>query len=511
MSSPHMARARERLSMVKTAKMELLRALISECLSAAAEEIFKIAERTIIEYEKEMSCSKWIVDGHRRLLDVAKSQSEDYLQMSATDVKLQSGEQQPPASISVSWEEPDNTTLEPTEDCCNMNNTHPHASPASENDQNDREILNNIDEDDVKQDCDLNMPFTILKVKKLFKCPICFIGFSSKKTMVQHVKTHPEDKSPSYQCQFCGCYFCHKSEFIIHTSIHKGSKPYKCQDCEKSFHQRDSLLIHRQKHTGEILYHCFSEKADAESRLKSMTAASNMEEELDLRQDESGIKTFPLTITPCDKSEFDQESLQPLCLYQIQTVDDIDKFSAALTVDHIKTEPTGADGGVSDNNTEHQLLLSVNPGEHCESETEPNHLSIKTILPRRPSVKSTELIMKFEAGTAQKPYKCPCCTKCFSLTKTLIRHVRIHTEEKPYQCQFCGRNFCQKSDLVNHTRIHTGERPYQCQECNKSFAQKGNLVVHMRKHTRERLYQCQECSCSFGQKSSLDCHMQCHR
>lgn len=67
---------RERLSMVKTAKMELLRALISECLSAAAEEIFKIAERTIIEYEKEMSCSKWIVDGHRRLLDVAKSQSE---------------------------------------------------------------------------------------------------------------------------------------------------------------------------------------------------------------------------------------------------------------------------------------------------------------------------------------------------------------------------------------------------------------------------------------------------
>uniref|UniRef100_A0A3B4V029 C2H2-type domain-containing protein n=1 Tax=Seriola dumerili TaxID=41447 RepID=A0A3B4V029_SERDU len=175
---------------------------------------------------------------------------------------------------------------------------------------------------------------------------------------------------------------------------------------------------------------------------------------LDPRQDESGLKTFPLTITAYDKSEFDQESLQSLCLYQIQAIADIDKDSSApLTVDHIKTEPTGADGGVLDTNTDDQLLLSVNPSEQHEGETEPNHLSMKN----RPSRKSTELI------------------------------DQIHTEEKPYQCQFCGRKFCQNSDLVNHMRIHTGERPYQCQECKKSFAQKGNLVVHMRKHRRETI------------------------
>lgn len=66
----------EHFSMVKTAKMELLRALVSECLSAAAQEIYKIVERTIIEYEEEMSCSKWVVDSHRRLLDVASPHSE---------------------------------------------------------------------------------------------------------------------------------------------------------------------------------------------------------------------------------------------------------------------------------------------------------------------------------------------------------------------------------------------------------------------------------------------------
>ncbi|XP_035000802.2 zinc finger protein ZFP2 [Hippoglossus stenolepis] len=462
--------------MVKTAKMELLRALITECLSAAAEEIFKIAERTIVAYEEEMSCSKWVVDNHCRLLDVAKSHSKDYLQMSATDVKLQCAQQQPPASITGRWEEPVNTWSEPTE-----NNTHPHTSPEDEKDQCDQEILIDIDEDDdIKQECDPDMH---LKEKKLFKCPICFSSFSSKKTMVRHVKKHPEDKSSSYQCQFCDRYFCHKSEFIIHTMIHKGSKPYKCQYCDKSFEHRDGLFIHRQKHSEEKPYQCLSEKVEAETQLKSRTPVSKMEEKPELRCGESNVKTFPLTITPYDRSEFEQESLQPLCLYQIQTVADIDKeFSAALPVDHIKTEPTGAHDGVSGTNTDNQLLLPVNPGEQSDVETEPNHLRINHSLPRTLTGKSTELMMQFEAGTAQKPYKCPCCTKCFSLTKTLIRHVRIHTEEKPYQCQFCGRNFCQKSDLVNHTRIHTGERPYRCHECNKSFAQKGNLVVHKRKH-----------------------------
>ncbi|XP_059181360.1 zinc finger protein 182-like [Centropristis striata] len=491
----------EHLSRVKTVKMELLRTLVSERLSEAAEEIFKIVERTIIEYEKEMSCSKWVVDSHRRLLDVAKTHSEDSIQMSVTDVKLQSGQQQPAASVNVSvcWDEPENTTSEPTEDWYNMNSTHPDSSPATENDQSDQEILIDIEDDYVKQECDL-------KVKKPFKCPVCLSLFSSKKTMVQHVKKHPEDNSSLYQCQFCDRYFCRKSEFIIHTRTHKGSKP--SQDCEKSFDEKDSLLIHEQKHSEEKPHVCFGAKVEVETHFRSVTSVSETEE-LDSRQDESGIKTFPLAITPYHKSDFDQESLQPLCLYQIQTVADIDKDSlAAVRADHIKTEPAGADCEVPHNTTQDQLLLSVNPDAQRGGETERKHFNVKSPRPIRPS---TELIVQFEAGTAQKPYKCPCCTKCFSLTKTLIRHIKIHTEDKSYQCQFCGRNFCQKSDLVNHTRIHTGERPYQCKECHKSFAQKGNLVVHMRKHTGDKLYQCQECSCSFSQRSSFDCHMQSHR
>ncbi|XP_069578589.1 zinc finger protein 260-like isoform X1 [Brachyistius frenatus] len=465
------------LSMVKTAKMELLRALVSECLSAAAEEIFRIVERTVVEHEEEMSCSKWVVDSQRRLLDVAKSHSEDSFQMCAPD------EQQPPASVnvSVSWEEADNSTASlPTE------LTDSPSSPATDDDD--------CEEDDVKQEQDLNTPLKILKVKKPFQCPVGPSRFSSKKTMGRHVKKHPEDKSSSYRCRSCDRYFCSKAEFIIHTRIHKDTEPDQCHDCGRSFEQRDSLFIHRQTHTQDTPYVRFSENLRGESHL---TPARKMESELQLRHADSGVSSFPLAVPPYDKSEFDQESLQPLCLYQIQTFADTDS-SAALRVDQIKAE------------ADEQRLFSVNAVEQDADDKQPEHLDVRNVPPRKPSGKSPELIVQFEAGTAQKPYKCPCCTKCFSLTKTLIRHVKMHTEDKPYQCRFCGRNFCQKSDLVNHTRIHTGERPYQCQECHRSFAQKGNLVVHMRKHTSVKPYQCRECSCSFSQKASFDCHMLSH-
>ncbi|XP_071780773.2 uncharacterized protein LOC139931226 [Centroberyx gerrardi] len=506
--------------MVKALKMQLLRALVSERLSTAAEEIFKLVERTIVEYEEEISHSKWVVDSRRKLLDVAKSHRADPLQISATEDKLPSGHQQPPAKWNpgLGRAEPENATSEPTDDCQILSAGDPDSSPAtSENSESDRETPTEIE---------------IPRAKKSYKCPVCAGSFSSKKTVRRHVRTHSEDKSASYQCRFCDRYFCHKSDLVVHTRIHTGEKPYECQDCHKCFAQKGNLVVHIRKHTGEKPYRCgecgqcFTKKVALDRHVEKHsgpeTLISNMEQEAGSSQGEmlsqsleSDIKAFPLTIPPYDKSEFDQESLQPLCLYQIQTVDDIDRDSSAiLTVDQIKTEPAGSE--TSDN----QPFPPVNPSEHGESEeemrnrelwSELKHLHVKRILSRRKPGKSSEPNVHFEAGTAQKPYKCPHCGKCFSLTKTLIRHVKIHTEDKPYRCQFCERNFCQKSDLVTHTRIHTGERPYQCQECQKSFAQKGNLVVHMRKHTGEKPYQCQECSCCFSQKASLDCHMQSHR
>lgn len=378
--------------------------------------------------------------------------SENALQMTDVDLRLQ-----PPADMDLSCEDLGDT------------GSDLHSSAAADGDESDQEIL-----------MDINSRDAVLNPTKPFHCPICYRGFSYKKTMVRHLKKHPEEKS-SYCCRLCQNSFCRKSDFIYHLRKHEGPKPYKCQYCEKSFEQKESLFAHRRKHVGESPNQTLSQNRDTELLVKPVIKA----EKAKVVQDESSARTSPLTVTSYDSSEFEQESLQPLRLYQIQTVVDIDEDSAEeLARNHLRTEPIRT---VKPRSAEVELTDQLLPSAVALSEAgaDPNRLGPNQILCTRRTGQTTKVLVQFEEGTAEKPYKCPCCTKCFSLTKTLLRHVRIHTEDKQYECRFCGRIFCQKSELVSHTRVHTGERPYRCNQCDRSFTQNSNLVSHLKKHALE--------------------------
>lgn len=58
--------------MANVSKIEMLRLLINQRLTAAAEEIFGVFGRTIAEYEEEISRSKVEIDRQRRLLDLSR-------------------------------------------------------------------------------------------------------------------------------------------------------------------------------------------------------------------------------------------------------------------------------------------------------------------------------------------------------------------------------------------------------------------------------------------------------
>lgn len=57
----------------KMSKIELLRLLISQRLTAAAEEIFGAFGRTVAEYEEEISRFKLEIERQRRLLDLSRT------------------------------------------------------------------------------------------------------------------------------------------------------------------------------------------------------------------------------------------------------------------------------------------------------------------------------------------------------------------------------------------------------------------------------------------------------
>ncbi|XP_030002637.1 zinc finger protein 583-like isoform X1 [Sphaeramia orbicularis] len=88
--------------------------------------------------------------------------------------------------------------------------------------------------------------------------------------------------------------------------------------------------------------------------------------------------------------------------------------------------------------------------------------------------------------TREKPFSCSVCKKGFARKFEIKQHMSVHTGEKPFSCSVCKKGFAHRSNLKNHMSVHTGEKPFCCSVCKKGFARKRNLKNHMFTHTGKK-------------------------
>ncbi|XP_072772739.1 uncharacterized protein [Nerophis lumbriciformis] len=79
--------------------------------------------------------------------------------------------------------------------------------------------------------------------------------------------------------------------------------------------------------------------------------------------------------------------------------------------------------------------------------------------------------------TGEKPFSCSVCGVVFAQSVSLKQHMRRHTGVT-FSCSVCGTGFVHKDNLKRHMRIHTGEKPFSCSICGLSFTRKAGLKDH---------------------------------
>ncbi|XP_027863776.1 zinc finger protein 664-like isoform X3 [Xiphophorus couchianus] len=296
--------------------MQQLRLLVSERLTAAAEEIFGLVERTITEYQEEVVRSKREIIQLRQQIEQltvlqprvslfkgdVESVSENQSQPPAEEQKeggdhQQVKEEQLDVCIipDVDTDSSDDIKASPFE-----SETTPHVDPqllpsvssitVTLNSGDEGKWIRNfgggsshcgpsrglvslvrpehvLDSKSCRlcgvsfiRDCDLIRHVDESHAgQKAFKCFECHKEFARKDSLTLHLRVHTGEKP--HRCPFCGKFFTQTSNLRVHMRKHTGEKPYYCSSCGKMFARRDSLALHMRVHTGEKPHRCpFCEK-----------------------------------------------------------------------------------------------------------------------------------------------------------------------------------------------------------------------------------------------------------
>nr|XP_043896363.1 zinc finger protein 112-like isoform X1 [Solea senegalensis] len=268
------------IPVVKEAAMssrQYLRHLISERLTAAAEEIFSIFEQNIVEYEEEVNRQRKLleifckprVELRRIELPQIKEEQEEIC-TSHEGEQLEVKHEADSLMLTPDNEESDHMEPEPDSDQQLLS----HGSPVAESPgPTGSDRVDSVSNRNAESETHSGKPFS-------YNCGFCGRGFPYRSHFVAHTRVHTGDKP--FSCRTCEKSFKTKQELRSHARSHTGEKPYMCAICGSSYMRKDDLILHMRTHAGENPFYCaacgkcFPGTVDLKSHKKTHTGERSL-------------------------------------------------------------------------------------------------------------------------------------------------------------------------------------------------------------------------------------------
>ncbi|XP_030002755.1 gastrula zinc finger protein XlCGF57.1-like [Sphaeramia orbicularis] len=415
--------------------VQILRSLVEQRLTAAAEEIFGLFERTIAEYEEELCRTKEENQRQRQILDEVWNEKvlmkeTDVHQLS--EVKEEAPHEQQELSPSLDQENPEpHHVIEEQEELLTSLEADIAKFPSSC-------VLVKSEDDEVEvQSSQLHHKRTEGTVNGEETDAVDYGGSESTSCFHPHGDLHTQTEDPEdtdnndgdwtetgesdsmpntynetivmdgkfngkkcFFCSLCGKKFANKTNVKRHVlKYHTTRQILSCPFCGKTFGEKENLKSHIAVHTGEKRYRsCVGDKS---WRLQ--------------------VKSHKCIV----------ESLQ---YHQSESVEKKELLANGST-ERMGTEDGGSQAAIDQVQTE-----------------------------------------DLECRAAQNSFWKS--RRRFHSKGFLETTMGSHKEERPFVCQFCGIKYKRYSSLSCHLNIHRGETQFHCHLCDQRFTRWSKWRIH---------------------------------